>query len=376
MCLFASPRFGRGAEAQPGPDEKTRAEMHEIFAALAEILPRSLSEERFEAPGEREVVREQLGKLAQHADALSTHLGARHAGFELMGRSLARDARQAESRFRAGRSVDARFVVLHLTESCVGCHSRLPSDKDAPFAAKLIERTEVAKLAPHERARLAVATRQFDKALELYEGLLTSPPPSEGEAVRGNDLTEYLIVALRVKRDPERASALLRKLEQRAETPPQLKREIATWLETLKREGKAVNEKPTLARARALVEAGRRARAYPYSRAGLMHDLIASALLHPLVAESGASANERAEAYYLLGVTDSAARSSPWLSDAEYYLETAIETAPHTHTAREAFDAYEDMVLLEWSGSAGTEVPSDVAQQLDRLRGLAAPKSH
>ena len=64
-------------------------------------------------------------------------------------------------------------------------------------------------------------------------------------------------------------------------------------------------------------------------------------------------------------------RSSPWLSDADWYLATAVRTAPHTAIAARAFEAYEDMTTLEWTGSAGTQMPDDVVEELDRLRALA-----
>jgi hypothetical protein len=133
-----------------------------------------------------------------------------------------------------------------------------------------------------------------------------------------------------------------------------------------------LKEKPTLARAQSLAEAGRRARPYAYSRAGLMDDLLASSLLHQLVEDPKLGKADRAETYYLLGLTDAQVRSSPWLSDARWYLATAIHTAPHTETAERAFAAYEDMTLLEWTGSAGMDVPDDVQQELDRLRVQAA----
>jgi hypothetical protein len=347
--------------------------MQEIFTALTEILPRCLSSERFAAPGEREVVSAEFAKIAANADALAKHLDPADADFASRGAVLADDARRAAARFSSGRLVDARWVALHLTESCVGCHSRLPSDKDAPFASKLIDDSKLGTLSNVERARLAVATRQFDKALDLYEAELAGPPPRAGEAVRTPDLVEYLIVAVRVKHDPKRAAALLEKLEKRPETPPDIRREIGPWLATLRSEGKAVYPAPSLARARSLVEAGKKARAYPYSKAGLIDDLLASSILHRLVEDPGLKAAERAEVYYLLGITDSTVRSSPWLSDADWYLATAIRTAPHTVTAARAFDAYEDMTILEWSGSAGTQLPDDVVEQLDRLRVLAGP---
>jgi hypothetical protein len=319
-------------------------------------------------------VRSQLARIAERADALARHADAGQADLASRGRVLADDARRASERFASGRYVDARFVALHLTDSCVGCHSRLPSDKDAPFAAKLFDDKKLRDLSPSERARLAVATRQFDKSLDLYEALLTSPSPPEGEVTRGADLTEYLIVAVRVKRDPERAARLLDKLERRPETAPDVRRECDPWAVTLRSEGKALSEKPSLARARSLVEAGRRARPYAFSRAGLVDDLIASSILHALLEDPKQPTAERAETYYLLGLTDAQVRASPWLSDAAWYLMSAIETAPHTSIAQKAFDAYEDMTLLSWTGSAGIDLPPDVMAELDRLRALAGSK--
>jgi hypothetical protein len=373
LCLVLA-REGPADETSP-PDPAIRAAMQEIFKALTEILPRCLSSEGLTASGDREVVSAEFAKIAANADALSKHVGSASADFASRGAVLADDARRASARFASGNLVDARFVALRLTESCVGCHSRLPSDKDAPFASKLIENAKLDTLKPVERARLAVATRQFDKALELYEAEFAGPAPSPGEAIRTPDLVEYLIVAVRVKREPKRAAALLEKLEKRPETPPHIRREVGPWLASLRSEGNVVYATASLARARSLVESGKRAREYPYSKAGLIDDLLASSILHRLLEDPKQEPLARAETYYLLGVTDATVRSSPWLSDAGWYLATAIRAAPHTAIAARAFEAYEDITILEWSGSAGTQLPGDVIQELDRLRALAGKAS-
>jgi hypothetical protein len=359
------------ADETPPSDPATRAAMQEIFKALTQILPRCLSNEGFTTPGDREIVSAEFAKIAANVDALAKHTGSVSADFTSRGAVLAADARRASARFASGQLVDARFIALRLTESCVGCHSRLPSDKDAPFASKLIEDAKLVTLTPVERARLAVATRQFDKALELYEAEFAGAVPSTGEAVRTPDLVEYLIVAVRVKRDPERAAALLETLEKRPETPAHIRREIGPWLATLRSEARTVHATPSLARARSLVESGKRAREYPYSKAGLIDDLLASSILHRLLEDPKQERLARAETYYLLGMTDATVRSSPWLSDADWYLAMAIRTAPQTAIAARAFDVYEDMTILEWSGSAGTQLPDEVVAELDRLRALA-----
>jgi hypothetical protein len=372
LCLAFALRVG--ADAPPGGDDATKAAMHDIFAAVSEILPRCLSNERFQAPADREAVQAALGKLAAKADTLASHLSGGPDELAFRGEALAREARRAQARFASGRPVDARFTALNLVSACIGCHARLPAETSASFTSKLTEKIDPSALSPSERARLEVATRQFDAALDAYEALLLSPSPEAGEAVRMPDLTEYLIVAIRVKRVPERAQKFLGKLGQRAQTLENVQQLVGPWQETLGREGKVVRDPPSLATARRLVAAGRQARTYAYSRAGLVDDLLASSVLHRLLEQPKLAAAERAEAYGLVGLTDSQVRSSPWLSDGAWYLEAAIHTLPHSPVAQRAFEAYEDMTLLEWTGSAGTQIPDDVVQDLDRLRALAQPE--
>ncbi|HTO71487.1 MAG TPA: hypothetical protein VMR31_16620 [Myxococcota bacterium] len=374
-ALFLAFALRAGSDAPPS-DEATKATMHELYGAVSELLPRCLSNERFQAPADREVVKASLAKLAQSADALSTHLhGAGPDELSFRGAALARDARRAQARFDSGRPVDARFTALALTEACVGCHSRLPAEKSAAFSSGLTAKIDPAALSPSERARLDVATRQFDAALGEYEALLVSPSPEAGEAIRMADLTEYLIVAIRVVRAPERAEKLLAKLEKRAQTLETLREQLGPWRAQLTHQGHVVRDVPSLAVARRLVDAGKAARSYAYSRAGIIYDLLASSVLHRLLEEPKLAAGDRAEAYYLVGLTDSNARSSPWLSDGAWYLDAAIHTKPHSPVAVRAFEAYEDMTLLEWTGSAGTQLPDDVVADLDRLRALAQPEA-
>ena len=374
-CAFLGPA-GLGRAADPAPhDPATQAAMHDIFQALSALLPGMLSEGTL-GPEERSAAAANLDTIAARADSVATHSGSQDPAFAFTGESLAEDARRAKRRFAGGRILDARWEVLHLTDACVACHSRQPSDKDAAFAKKLIGSVDVAQLPPRQRARLAVATRQFDRASAIWEELLLSPPPPDGEIARAVDLTEYLIVTVRVERDPARAAKLLEKLKKRSETAGDTRRLIGPWLVTLREKGKLLQETPSLASGRALAGSGRDARPYPFSRAGLMDDLLASAVLHRWLSQSAsAPAHDRAEAYYLLGLTDAQVRTSPWLSDSAWYLETAIRTEPNSRLAEQAFEAYEDMVLLEWSGSAGTRVPDDVQQYLDRLRALAVRSS-
>jgi len=162
------------ADETPPPDPAIRAAMQEIFKALSEILPRCLSSGGFAAPADREIVSAGFAKIAANADALAKHASSVSPDFASRGAVLADDARRASARVASGNLVDARFIALRLTESCVGCHSRLPADKDAPFASKLVDNAKLATLTPVERT-----VRLCSRGLHHMTGNATG---MEGEA--------------------------------------------------------------------------------------------------------------------------------------------------------------------------------------------------
>jgi hypothetical protein len=121
-----------------------------------------------------------------------------------------------------------------------------------------------------------------------------------------------------------------------------------------------------------VLEEAKRVRRFPADRAGLVHDLVASGLLHRRVSALGAPTPQSAEAYYLLGVTELRIGSSYWLTEPESYLEAAIRAAPGSAPARQAYVVLEESTLTGYTGSGGAgELPPEVASWLAELRRIA-----
>ena len=56
-----------------------------------------------------------------------------------------------------------------------------------------------------------------------------------------------------------------------------------------------------------------------------------------------------AEAYYLLGVAESFISRTLWMSETEFFLETAIRLAPKSVSARQAYAFLEEYVLIRYT---------------------------
>jgi tetratricopeptide (TPR) repeat protein len=355
--------------AEPPPSEpSTPARMAEIVMALEIALPAAQDQEAFASPARRAELQDALRELARNASALELHAGDETPGFRFFSRRLSEDATEISKRFRAGSTDEARFLLNQVVDDCMGCHARLPDLREHAVGVPLTGRLEAVP-AP-TRAKLLVATRQFDAALTTYEALFAAPESSPSALDFDGALEDYLVIAVRVRSDFARAGRALAALEARGQAPPYLAQLLATWRAALA-ELVPFESGSTLVEARSVLEKANALRRYPADRSALIHDLVASALLHRALARGLGSPDETAEASYLLGLAELRNDPSRGLPQAEAYLESAIRAAPNSDIARDAYGVLEEQTVLGWMGSAGLEVPRDVTDWLAELRALA-----
>jgi hypothetical protein len=361
------------AQKKSEGDAATRATMAQLLASFRTLVPLSVSAVDFERPEEQLKVRTALGSLAANAEVLRKHGDARTAEFDFLGRSLGDEATEALRRYEWGQYDSARFLVQEMTEYCIACHSRLPTDKSSPLAAKLVEDSTLAKLPPHERAEMQVATRRFDDALTSFEEAFASPDVPAAALLE--PISEYLVTAIRVKQNPERAILGLEKLETRSDVWGRLRDDIGAWRSFLRKLKPRLRQKPTLALARRTVREAEQLLRYPADRQGLVHYVVASSILHRVIEQAKGKKNRSvAEAHFLLGLAEARLRQSYWVSHAEYYLETAIRMAPATKVAQAAFLVLEEETILAHGGDSGVRIPDEVAGRLMELRRLAGAR--
>jgi hypothetical protein len=366
-CLALLAAAPLRAEEKPG-GEATRATMRELFESIRVLLPLSVRWEDFQSPQQRDAVLEALRRLNANAAALPAHLRPEDPGFRHLGRSLERDAEEALREYERGRYAHAEFLVLSLTEYCVACHSRLPSPGDSPVASHFVEGSALASLPAAERAGLQIATRQFDAALGTYEALLGEAGHGPGELL--DPLTDYLIVALRVKQDPARPIPTLERFAKRPDLRRYLRLDVKRWIADLRRLAGQPPAEPDLAVARRLLDEARDLIAFPGDRRALVQYVAASDVLYRWIDAQPQPGPESAEAYYLLGLVESRIGRDRGASPAGFYLENAIRLAPKAPFAELAYAVLEEETLLDYGAVEGEELPADVAQRLAELERL------
>jgi hypothetical protein len=367
------------APALPVSSDQTKARMDKIFAALIQVLPRSLNGAEYEKVANRDAIQAQLKVLADEANGLEAHAAGGDKTFSFLASSLARDARDIQRWYTRGSYGESRYLLHNFTENCVACHSRLPANKTFPAAESFFKDVKIANLPLVERAQLQMATRQFDAALQTFEELFASASSRVSEIIMMDGFLDYLKVSIRVKQDLARPVPVLEKMLKRPDLPQFAATQIRQWVDSLKKLSKR-KDKPgaELVAARKIIGDAQRSSEFRMDRGKMVDYIYASKLLNEFIQrKDGAASNaagkpqpEMAEAYYLLGVTEAMTGRSYWLSQTEFYLETAVRYAPRSKYAEKAYALLEEQVMVEFSGSGGTNIPDDMQKTLDDLRKL------
>jgi tetratricopeptide (TPR) repeat protein len=342
--------------------------MSAILASMQVLLPRAASDERFASAEEREAILAALQTLGDNALALGEHARPADASRRYLADALARDAAEALVAFEAGKVGSAQFRVQMATSNCVACHTQLPSAGDSPLAVDFVADSLLVELPPEERVRLLVATRRFDEALGVYEALLRSDGLHAGALLQS--LREYLTLSIRVRNDLERPAPVLARFAARPDLWRLLAQNLADWSVALSELAPAAHAEPTLAAARRIGEEGRALQQFPADRASLIHDLVASSILHRLLAQGTLAGPQRAEAYYLLGVAQNRIGDSFWVHEVPVFFEASIRADPGGPVANDAWALLEENVVLGYTGSGGVRIPRVEIARLARLRAL------
>lgn len=362
-----------GARLDPSDDPARRgaqATMRQIFQTLTTAFTLSLNGQQFEDPANHPQILDALRALSQNATNLETHGQELNPSFGFLRRSLARDAREALKHYEEGDYKGSRFVLHQLTENCFACHSRLPSPRRFDLGKHFIEGIKIERLPLKDRVRLQVATRQFDAALEMYEAIFRSPSMAPAQMSLTGAFGDYLKLSLRVRNDFARAIATLEGFRQRPDMPRYLTDYIVSWVEALKElQHRKVRGDP-LTRARTLIREGQSRNRFPADRQGLLHFVVASSVLHRYLDSGPTNKGQLSEAYYLLGVTESYISRSFWISETEFFLESAIRLDPKSPLAEKAYVFLEEYTIAGYTGSLGLDLPPDVRAHLEELRRL------
>jgi len=360
-----------GAVASPQDDSysSTQTTMRGVFLTLSKAYKYSLDAEAFESPANRNEIHNTLEALVANAGDLESHGTELDPSFDYLKRSLSRDANEALGRFEAGQYMGSRWALNKITENCVSCHSKLPSEKQTVLTEGFLGDDDIKTLDPLAHAELALALRQFDTALSEYEAVFTDRSMSPRDIMMTGALENYIRVAAGVLGDTERAIRTLSQFAARDDVGDATSTMLRGWIQQLGGFSTEVEAGSELSTARTIIDEGRAATRFPKDRSQQVTFIEAASILHRYLQTKPASNEDVAEALYLLGVAESYVSRSYWISETDHLLEQAIRKAPGAPVAKEAYEFLEEYMMSGYSVTA-RKIPEGEEKRLEELREL------
>lgn len=317
-----------------------------------------------------DLVLRRLDELDRRFVALEPHTTGRGPTFRISWETLKEQIARTRDAVDAGyASRDNLRNLMHgIAQACAGCHTQDDKTRALSFGKLSADIAD-----PLDRARFSYITRDYASALKLYDEWLDRQPRLSYTGPMLDAFEGELTIYAQIYRDPEQAvKAFRRRLDRSGGSmSKQVRQDIQEWIagfEQVRRDKLAVQvpgydvlaayaQKYIAERGSSLVASPRDKVVFLWLR-GLFYEYAQS---HP-------DDPHMPELLMWLASTDRVLEYNFYYSLANLYLRECVVRYPTSDVAEDCYEEYSRYVAFAYSGSGGEYVPSDVRDDLAKLR--------
>lgn len=360
---------------QAGKSASWPKKMQGLSDELVNLAPFVYSRQEFRDPKNFKKIKKAMGSFASSIHDIPEKQGEKIVGkdpiVDLSLKRLREDVQLASKSFDRGDIRFSRDLLRGSINHCFRCHTR--TNIGPEYINNRLDLSNF-RIDASEKADLYVATRQYDKALEILNSDISSVVnfhdyPFEQERA----LKRYLAIMVRVKKDPGATIDTIDRFLRRENIPYYLAENARSWKQSLYDwvgEKKKKSKRSTYSEAMRLMKVAKKKQDFSSHEAANVEYLRATSLLHDSLAGLSEK-KKRAEVYNLLGDSYSVLEDLGFWSLPEVYYEACVRDYPGTKLSKTCYKSFERSVVWGFSGSAGVFIPKEERKRLAELKGLA-----
>lgn len=345
--------------------------MDQMLEQIFVLKPFIASDASFEDPDNSAQISAALTRMAQLSAKIKHEERISKSGFEVSGAVLQQQLEEVVTVFDKGNKEYALWTLRSTLGVCMSCHTQLPA-----VSTRFTAMNEDQVLAnPFEEAEFLFVIRNFDAAMPLYNKAITGYP---GDEVDISDVEQaiyrQLYYYLRVARDPLGLAATLKDGAANTQLPARLREQMerlqAAAMSAQDQDYPQFTQNQT-AELQQYVEAMMNTELVGDVSLDSPEAAIAALKLSSVLYEylnAHPDTPLKADILYWLSFCERRYQSMQSLPD--LYLRQCVLEHPASPVANQCLADYVDSVTLAFTGSGGTHIPDDVAEELDRMRAL------
>jgi hypothetical protein len=349
----------------------TKNLMNQLLNELLLLKQYFSSSQKFNDPKNQKSIEEHLTKFAKLAKLAKHDPVLNQDNFKFSGQVLEESISEIANVYRTGNKDYARWQLGSVISVCMSCHTQMPAANKSFDGFKNLE----IFVSEFDRADFLFATRDFESAFKIYEKMIMGYPangygPGQIETALSRQLTYFT----RLKRKFAEGKAAMKGYQKNNKLPVYLQKNIAAWISQLQRweniklpNPQRADGKEVVLFAQKNIEAKWTSTDIEASNPNLVTYLAVSSVLYEYL-QLNPKSETVPEILYWLAVCDRSINYMFFYSLASLYLRECIERSNGNPIANKCFQEYEDEVISGYSGSGGTNVPSEINDYLNSLK--------
>jgi len=347
--------------------------MNQFLATFLDLEPFIVSDKKIESKEERQKIARELKRLAKLSVDLRKMHNFESTGFRISAELLTEELQGASKSFTNGNLGYARRSLRSTLDVCSSCHSQVPQSPAAGW--KFDEKS--LKGSDFQKAEFLFATRQYVPAVRLYHEFAKNFKKDQDPLDAEKALSRILAINIRSMRNPNQARKELRELSANQNFSEALQEKLSHWIQELRALEKLNPPDVERASADKVVKFVSTRLNVKESKAfgdtETAQALYFSGLLYQFLNTRPAK-DINADLLYWLALYENRLGENYPLELSRLYLKECVLRFPQDPTAELCFKEYENQQTLEYTGSGGTKLPSDVKKDLETLRAKIQKK--
>ncbi|MGA0163398.1 MAG: hypothetical protein ACO3LE_03995 [Bdellovibrionota bacterium] len=340
--------------------------MYQFLEQVIHLQPEFSSPSAFKSEKNRKKISASLKKMSELSKSLDSHERLNDPIFKMTADLVKNQISEAYTSFQKGHYEYSRRLFQESLDACSSCHNQVPKRKDLSWEFK----ADQLQGSAYQKAEFWFTVRQYQKALPLYEQFI-STYNSEKDPSYQLDLALQRVASILIRNDLDldRAQVDFIKLSTNQRLPSATRAKLRQWAEEASKlsqsgmtKSKIQNQKDVEKWARSFLDG--RADAKETSDAESIKALFLSGALYQYVHQSK---NLNPEVLYYLSQCEDVLDDDFFLSLGNVYLRRCIVEFPQSKMATTCLNDLKQKTELAFTGSAGVQIPDDVAQDLKSL---------
>lgn len=353
--------------------------MNRAFLAVTDLLPFIHDQASFMDKKNEAVIKQKLKELNTAMKSAKHETMLQHDLFAPSYSLITENVNEVVNAFNAEKKSYAHWTLGELTSLCLDCHTRLPESHSSSFQNGELRVDETKLKDPFTLGMAHLIVRRYVDAKNSFTRDIQDKLIKKDFNELKAPFQQILLIETKILKDPASMELIIDSYMKKELMPQSMKTILSQWKERLTYWKNAPILQKGLQSENDLKQFFK-TRLIPLKQINVFEEghkvdlLLTSGILSNYFFFNQ-DTSHAAEISYWMGWLEKRLKREDFFGAGDYFLKQCIRKYPKHPIAKECLKEYKESIEFDFSGSSGTNIPTEVEEEIDELDRLLGPKT-